>query len=48
MASEREKAEMPNFGPTIVPEPDTSTPSTPCGKINSMKSFHGHIHIDIN
>ncbi|XP_071143228.1 receptor-type tyrosine-protein phosphatase kappa-like isoform X4 [Mytilus edulis] len=31
MASEREKAEMPNFGPTIVPEPDTSTPSTPCG-----------------
>lgn len=29
MAAEREKAEMPNFGPTIVPEPDTSTPSTP-------------------
>ncbi|CAC5399545.1 PTPRM [Mytilus coruscus] len=29
MAAEREKAEMPNFGPTIIPEPDTSTPSTP-------------------
>ncbi|XP_062618539.1 receptor-type tyrosine-protein phosphatase kappa-like isoform X3 [Saccostrea cucullata] len=29
IASEREKAEMPNFGPTIIPEPDTSTPSTP-------------------
>ncbi|XP_071143245.1 receptor-type tyrosine-protein phosphatase mu-like isoform X6 [Mytilus edulis] len=33
MASEREKAEMPNFGPTIVPEPDTSTPSTPCDDV---------------
>lgn len=33
IASEREKAEMPNFGPTIIPEPDTSTPSTPVGKI---------------
>lgn len=32
IASEREKAEMPNFGPTIIPEPDTSTPSTPVGK----------------
>ncbi|XP_052095466.1 receptor-type tyrosine-protein phosphatase kappa-like isoform X3 [Mytilus californianus] len=31
MAAEREKAEMPNFGPTIIPEPDTSTPSTPVG-----------------
>ncbi|KAK3091539.1 hypothetical protein FSP39_020606 [Pinctada imbricata] len=29
LASEREKAEMPNFGPTIIPEPETSTPSTP-------------------
>jgi len=35
MAAEREKAEMPNFGPTIVPEPDTSTPSTPVGKTST-------------
>nr|XP_022315948.1 receptor-type tyrosine-protein phosphatase kappa-like isoform X2 [Crassostrea virginica] len=33
IASEREKAEMPNFGPTIIPEPDTSTPSTPVDDI---------------
>ncbi|KAH3848630.1 hypothetical protein DPMN_091010, partial [Dreissena polymorpha] len=27
--SDREKAEMPNFGPTIIPEPDLTPPSTP-------------------
>ncbi|XP_070194103.1 receptor-type tyrosine-protein phosphatase epsilon-like [Littorina saxatilis] len=27
--SEREKAELPSFGPTILPEPDTSPPPTP-------------------
>ena len=26
---EREKAELPSFGPTILPEPDTSPPPTP-------------------
>ncbi|OWF35537.1 receptor-type tyrosine-protein phosphatase S-like isoform X1 [Mizuhopecten yessoensis] len=35
LASEREKAEMPNFGPTIVPEPDTSTPSTPVDDVEA-------------
>ncbi|KAJ8306526.1 LOW QUALITY PROTEIN: hypothetical protein KUTeg_017071 [Tegillarca granosa] len=29
LTSERDKADMPNFGPTIIPEPDTSLPSTP-------------------
>nr|KAG5710302.1 hypothetical protein BaRGS_009018 [Batillaria attramentaria] len=29
VTSEREKAELPSFGPTILPEPDTSPPSTP-------------------
>lgn len=32
LTAEREKAEMPSFGPTILPEPDTSPPSTPIGK----------------
>lgn len=29
VTSEREKAELPSFGPTILPEPDTSPPPTP-------------------
>ncbi|XP_052778200.1 receptor-type tyrosine-protein phosphatase S-like isoform X1 [Mya arenaria] len=29
LQSEREKAEMPNFGPTIIPEPELTPPSTP-------------------
>ncbi|XP_014783728.1 receptor-type tyrosine-protein phosphatase T isoform X3 [Octopus bimaculoides] len=32
LTAEREKADMPSFGPTILPEPDTSPPSTPIGK----------------
>lgn len=32
---EREKAEMPNFGPTIIPEPDLTPPSTPIEPIDS-------------
>ena len=31
LQAEREKAEMPNFGPTIIPEPDPTPPSTPIG-----------------
>lgn len=31
LQAEHEKAEMPNFGPTIIPEPDPTPPSTPIG-----------------
>ncbi|CAL1529511.1 unnamed protein product [Lymnaea stagnalis] len=32
IADEREKAEIPFFGPTIYPEPDTSEPPSPIGR----------------
>ncbi|KAL4236769.1 hypothetical protein ACF0H5_005154 [Mactra antiquata] len=35
LRSEREKAEMPNFGPTIIPEPDLTPPSTPIEAVDS-------------
>ncbi|XP_060596915.1 receptor-type tyrosine-protein phosphatase F-like isoform X1 [Ruditapes philippinarum] len=35
LQSEREKAEMPNFGPTIIPEPDLTPPSTPIENVDS-------------
>ncbi|KAK3576165.1 hypothetical protein CHS0354_016972 [Potamilus streckersoni] len=35
LQAEREKAEMPNFGPTIIPEPDPTPPSTPIESFES-------------
>ncbi|XP_071118953.1 receptor-type tyrosine-protein phosphatase mu-like isoform X3 [Haliotis cracherodii] len=34
LSAEREKSDLPSFGPTILPEPDTSPPPTPIGTIN--------------
>ncbi|XP_035826839.1 receptor-type tyrosine-protein phosphatase alpha [Aplysia californica] len=36
IAEEREKADMPSFGPTILPEPETSTPPTPIDRVESV------------
>ncbi|XP_041359099.1 receptor-type tyrosine-protein phosphatase T-like isoform X2 [Gigantopelta aegis] len=33
MTAEREKSDLPSFGPTILPEPDTSPPPTPIDNI---------------
>ncbi|KAK3787252.1 hypothetical protein RRG08_055974 [Elysia crispata] len=35
IAEDREKAEMPSFGPAILPEPETPEPSTPVGKVQA-------------
>ncbi|RUS88217.1 hypothetical protein EGW08_004049, partial [Elysia chlorotica] len=37
IAEDREKAEMPSFGPAILPEPETSEASTPVGKENEVE-----------
>lgn len=39
IAEEREKAEIPSFGPTIIPEPETSTLPTPVGKYTTYAIF---------
>ncbi|CAG5120854.1 unnamed protein product, partial [Candidula unifasciata] len=42
-AEEREKAEIPSFGPTIIPEPETSTLPTPVGK--TICYFQDWMHV---
>ena len=41
IAEDREKAEMPSFGPAILPEPETPEISTPLEKgISTFKRIH--------
>ncbi|KAL5021811.1 hypothetical protein ScPMuIL_000966 [Solemya velum] len=45
LVAEREKAEMPNFGPTIIPDPDPTPPSTPIDNLEVPlieTGLHGH------
>ncbi|GFN95135.1 receptor-type tyrosine-protein phosphatase t, partial [Plakobranchus ocellatus] len=39
IAEDREKAEMPSFGPAILPEPETPEPSTPLGKEDEVEQL---------
>ena len=45
MTSEREKSDLPSFGPTILPEPDTSSPPTPIGKF-FVDRFRLYLNVD--
>ncbi|PVD22956.1 hypothetical protein C0Q70_16216 [Pomacea canaliculata] len=43
LSSEREKSELPSFGPTILPEPDSSPPPTPISEGACLLSSLDHV-----